>query len=104
MQQASSEINPALLPMIFPDGGLTRARLNDWLVSTNQQANIYATVSGHEAIVSMVALGLGIGLVPELVIQHSPMREQIKIIERAPSLEPALWPALSDAWEGGDEV
>jgi len=80
-------INPALLPMIVPEEGLTRRRLDKWLVSTKQQANIYASVSGHEAIVSMVALGLGVGLVPEVVIQHSPMREKIKVIENAPELE-----------------
>ena len=74
--------------MIFPYSGLTRSRLNRWLAASKQQANIYATVSGHEAIVSMVALGLGVGLVPELVIQHSPMRDQIQIIESAPTLEP----------------
>ena len=88
MQNDMPEINPAKLPMIFPDSGLTRSRLNRWLAASKQQANIYATVSGHEAIVSMVALGLGVGLVPELVIQHSPMRDQIQIIESAPTLEP----------------
>ena len=28
-------------------------------------------VSGHEAIVSMVSLGLGVGLVPQLVIEQA---------------------------------
>jgi LysR family positive regulator for ilvC len=33
---------------------------------------IYATVSGHEAIVSMVALGCGVALIPVVVLENSP--------------------------------
>lgn len=31
---------------------------------------IYATVSGHEAIVSMVAFGCGIALIPKVVVDN----------------------------------
>ena len=33
---------------------------------------IYATVGGHEAMVSMVALGCGVALLPEVVLENSP--------------------------------
>jgi len=80
-------LDVASLPMIVSEQGLARERLNQWVKARHQQLNIYAEVSGHEAIVSMVALGFGIGLVPEIVIQHSALADKIKIIEDAPSLQ-----------------
>ena len=50
--------------------------------------NIYASVSGHEAIVSMVGLGFGVGLVPELVINNSPLKDKIQILNVEPALQP----------------
>ncbi len=82
------KLKPGEFPIIMPDKGLTRKRLEKWFQEQNSKAQVYATVSGHEAIVSMVALGLGIGVVPELVIEHSPMREQIRVIDGAPELKP----------------
>lgn len=81
-------VDPSLLPMIMPEKGLTRMRMDQWFTQQKKKAQVYATVSGHEAIVSMVALGLGIGLVPEVVIEHSPMREKIRLIDFAPELAP----------------
>ncbi len=46
--------------------------------------NIYAQVSGHEAIVSMVALGCGIGIAPDVVINNSPVKEKIQRLKVAP--------------------
>jgi LysR family positive regulator for ilvC len=42
--------------------------------------NIYAQVSGQEAIASMVALGCGVSITPEVVITNSPVRERIQVI------------------------
>lgn len=86
-KQKMDVLNPAELPLIISEQGLTRDRLYAWLKAKRATPNIYAQVSGHEAIVSMVALGFGIGLVPELVIQHSSLRDKIKIIEDAPALQ-----------------
>ncbi len=83
----SGVLNIAELPLIISEQGLARERLDAWLKKNQLHPNIYAQVSGHEAIVSMVALGFGVGLVPELVIQHSPLKEQIKIIDDAPELQ-----------------
>lgn len=75
------------LPMIISEEGLARQRFASWFKVHGLEPNIYAEVSGHEAIVSMVALGMGIGLVPEIVIQHSPLQGKITIIEEAPELQ-----------------
>lgn len=86
-QMGSDVLNVARLPLIVSERGLARDRLNQWLKKQGVSPNIYAQVSGHEAIVTLVALGFGIGLVPEMVIQHSPFRDKIRIIEDAPVLQ-----------------
>ena len=50
--------------------------------------DIYAQVSGNEAIVSMVSLGFGIAVVPLLVVQNSPIADKIQVLQVKPELEP----------------
>ncbi len=70
----------AALPWIVADRGESRQRLDRWFRQQKIKPSIYAQVSGHEAIVSMVALGCGVGLVPELVLTSSPVFDSIQII------------------------
>lgn len=76
------------LPFILAEGGLTRQRAEQWFRALHIKPNVYATVSGHEAIVSMVALGLGIGLAPDIVIANSPVRERIQRLEAGLDITP----------------
>lgn len=80
-------LNVSELPLIVSERGLARQRLNQWLKKHKLSPNIYAQVSGHESIVTLVALGFGVGLVPELVIEHSPFRDKIKLMEHVPELQ-----------------
>ncbi|ENK7392139.1 HTH-type transcriptional activator IlvY, partial [Salmonella enterica] len=61
------------VPFIMADQGPVRRRIELWFrrhkISNPQ---IYATVGGHEAMVSMVALGCGVALLPEVVLENSP--------------------------------
>ncbi|MCU4676319.1 HTH-type transcriptional activator IlvY [Catenovulum sp. 2E275] len=76
------------IPFIMADAGLTRSRSDKWFRAHHIKPNIYATVAGHEAIVSMVALGCGIGLAPDIVIANSPVRDKVKKLEAGADLEP----------------
>ncbi len=76
------------IPFILADAGLTRSRSDKWFRSHHIKPNIYATVTGHEAIVSMVALGCGIGLAPDIVIANSPVRDKVKKLEAGTDIEP----------------
>jgi LysR family positive regulator for ilvC len=76
------------MPLILPESGLLRDRLDASFRKSGRIPEIYAQVSGHEAIVGMVALGLGIGVVPELVIEHSPWRDKIRVVADAPVIQP----------------
>lgn len=72
------------VPFIVPEAGAFRKRLNDWFKDMKIRPNIYAQVSGNEAIVSMVALGCGIGIVPDVVINNSPVRDKVKKLDVKP--------------------
>ncbi len=85
--QNKALLSVSQLPLILAEQGLARNRLDEYIKGNGLSTNIYAEVSGHEAIVSMVALGFGIGLVPELVIDHSPLRDKIRVMEGMPELQ-----------------
>lgn len=67
----------SVIPFILPEAGTARERADVWLKKMKIKPNIYAQTSGHEAIVSMVALGCGVGIAPDVVINNSPVREKI---------------------------
>lgn len=73
------------VPFILPEQGPVRRRIELWFRSKKiTNPFIYATVAGHEAMVSMVALGCGIALIPEIVLENSPepVRNRVLIIDR----------------------
>ncbi|NAX22719.1 HTH-type transcriptional activator IlvY [Vibrio sp. V39_P1S14PM300] len=72
------------IPFIIPEAGTARERANAWFKAMRIRPNIYAQVSGHEAIVSMVALGCGVGIAPDVVINNSPVREKIQRLKVEP--------------------
>ncbi len=78
----------ARMPMIVSEGGILRSRVDSWFKSLQVTPRIYAQVAGNEAIVSMVSLGLGVGVVPKIVLDNSPMAERIRILPVKPELAP----------------
>jgi len=78
---AKQPINWNDIPMILPEHGPARSRVDQWLRDKQITPAIVAKVDGHEAMVSMVALGSGISIVPEPVLQLSPVRERVRILD-----------------------
>lgn len=78
---AQPAINWNEVPMIVPEHGPARSRFDKWLADKAITPAVVAKVDGHEAMVSMVALGSGITIVPEPVLLHSPVRERVRILE-----------------------
>ncbi|EGR4675274.1 HTH-type transcriptional activator IlvY [Vibrio parahaemolyticus] len=76
--------NWSVIPFILPEAGTARDRANTWLKQMKIKPNIYAQTSGHEAIVSMVALGCGVGIAPDVVINNSPVKEKISRLKVLP--------------------
>jgi len=83
-----NSINWRSTPMILSERGLSRSRLNNWFKSEEIEPNIYAQVSGNEAIIAMVRLGCGIGIVPSLVLEQSPFKDDVIILPEGPELSP----------------
>lgn len=76
------------IPVIIPEEGLARERLNIWFDSLGIKPNIYAEVKGNEAIVSMVSLGFGVGVAPQIVVDNSPLANKVKRFDPQPDLGP----------------
>jgi len=86
--RSENDVDWANLPVIMPETGLTRSRVEAWFSSRNIKPRIYARVSGHEAMVSMASLGCGVAVVPRMVLDNSPMRERISILPVMTDLQP----------------
>jgi LysR family positive regulator for ilvC len=78
----------AAAPFILPAHGLSRKRLEQWFDMKNISPPIYAEVSGNEAIIAMASLGLGIGVVPGLVLEQSTLKQEVKTLALSPGLTP----------------
>jgi len=75
-------------PMILAAGGIARRRVDAWFAALDVTPQIYAHVAGNEAIVSMVSLGLGVGVVPKIVLDNSPQADRVRVLEIEPALDP----------------
>ncbi|PWQ96127.1 HTH-type transcriptional activator IlvY [Leucothrix pacifica] len=75
------------VPMVLSETGIARNRVDAWFRDMQIKPRIYAQVEGYEAIVSMVSLGLGIGVVPKIVLDNSPLAERIQILDVSPALD-----------------
>lgn len=82
------EVSWGEVPMVLSAHGLSRKRVDAWFRHQGIRPSIYAEVSGHEAILSMVSLGCGVGVVPKLVLDKSALRDQVRVLDVAPELEP----------------
>src|SRR5262249_56114638 len=82
----SRRIDWNALPLVLPAHGLARDHADEWLERRAITPNIYAEIEGHEAILTLVALGCGIGIVPKLVLDKSSLRDRITELNVKPAL------------------
>lgn len=68
------------LPLVLPKTGLARTRFEKWIKSRNVIPNIAAETEGNEAILTISQLGLGIGLVPQIVLENGPYKGEFDIL------------------------
>lgn len=64
------------VPIILPKTGLARTRFDKWIKSRNVKPTIAAETEGNEAILALAELNLGIGLVPQIVIENGPYKDK----------------------------
>ena len=77
--QGSPQDIVSSVPLVLPKTGLARTRFDKWIKSRNVKPIIAAETEGNEAILSLVQLGLGIGLVPQIVLENGPYKDEFVI-------------------------
>jgi LysR family positive regulator for ilvC len=73
-------------PYVVPARGLVRENAFRWFRRNGVKPAIAAEPDGHEALLALVALGVGVGVVPRLVLESSAVRDQL--VELPADLEP----------------
>jgi len=76
------------VPFIVPERGVTKDMLDAWFAEHGVRPRIYAQVAGHEAIVAMAGLGLGVGIAPQLVIDTGGMADRVTAVPVSEGLPP----------------
>jgi len=74
------------LPIVLPASGLARVEVDRWFRRRRTKPTVYSEVPGSEAILSLVALGCGVGIVPRLVVDRSPLRAELRPLDVEPPL------------------
>ncbi len=103
------------IPLVVPQSGVARNRLDAWLRHNHVVPNISTEVSGNEALIAMVRLGAGVGIAPQLALERSPFRDDVVAIKSAPILDPYVVglcssrrnlkrPAVKAMWELAKEL
>lgn len=87
-QRSMEHLDFSQAPLIVPQSGVARQRLNLWLKQQGIVPRISTEVSGNEALIAMVRLGVGIGIVPQLALERSPLRDEVRVVAGAPELAP----------------
>lgn len=72
------------VPFIMPERGQLRYEVDKWFSAQGVTPKIYSEVAGHEAIVSLTGLGFGLSVVPKLVYDISPFKNDVFILRELP--------------------
>jgi LysR family positive regulator for ilvC len=75
-------------PFVVPARGLVREAAFRWFRRTGVKPVIAAEPDGHEALLALVALGCGTGIVPRLVLESSTFADRLVELPANPALEP----------------
>jgi LysR family positive regulator for ilvC len=74
------------VPIVLPASGLARASADRWFRRKRVTPSVYGEVPGSEAILALCSLGCGVGVVPRLVMDKSPLRGEVRALEVEPDL------------------
>ncbi len=85
---AKQEPDWSEVPIVMPEYGLSRDRCERWFADKAIVPTVYASVAGNEALIAMVAMGCGVGVVPQLVHDNSPLKHLTRVLPVQPPLKP----------------
>ena len=110
LPRRNGQLDLSTIPLVLPRSGVARHRMDLWIRKRGLVPNISTEVSGNEALIAMVRLGTGIGVVPKLALERSPFRSEVAVVDNAPALDPYVVglcvskrnlkrPAIKAMWE-----
>jgi LysR family positive regulator for ilvC len=76
------------LPVVLPSSGLARESADRWFRRRRVEPVVYGELPGSEAILALVSLGCGVGIVPRIVLDESPLRAKLRVLEVDDGAEP----------------
>lgn len=94
------------MPMILPQFGDLCDVIMAYFQSKSLNMTVHSYVEGHEAILGMVASGLGAAILPEIVVKNSHLCNAVKIFPvnpPLPSLEVGIFMKKSDTLSRGKQ-
>jgi LysR family positive regulator for ilvC len=71
----------AELPIVLPASGLARESADRWFRRRRITPRVYGELQGSEAILALVSLGCGVGIVPRIVLEESPLAAKVRILD-----------------------
>ncbi len=74
------------VPLVLPAQGLARAAVDRWFRARREKPRIYSEVMGNEAILALVSTGCGVGVVPKLVLDKSPLKGEVRTLDVEPRI------------------
>ena len=88
---ASSRALPSRLDwsttaFVLPSNGAVRSLVDGWFRRHRRTPIVAAEAHGHEAVLSLVVLGCGVGIVPQLFVDKSPLAAELTILPARPKL------------------
>ena len=84
-------IDWAEVPLILPAQGLARDAVDRWFRARKIKPQVYSEVMGNEALLALVSTGCGVGVVPKLVMDRSPLSADVRRLEVEPGSASSGW-------------
>jgi len=72
------------VPLILPAQGLAREAVDRWFRARRIKPQVYSEVMGNEALLALVSTGCGVGVVPKLVMDRSPLSGDVRKLDVEP--------------------
>ena len=69
------------VPVVLPKAGILRASAERFFAKRRVKPLVYGEMPGNEAILSLVSLGCGVGVVPRIVMEQSPLRAAVRALD-----------------------
>ncbi|MBT6120808.1 HTH-type transcriptional activator IlvY [bacterium] len=82
------DIKNKKLPFIYPKKSLAKQNVNDWFEKERLSPLIYPEGSGFEGIMTLVSLGYGASVVPDLIVKTSPLVRKIDVLTLPHEINP----------------